>query len=102
MLRPGWVAVAVRGPVAPAVGWTESDEEARASRVLSALGAAASHRSVIPAGAVRVASALMAAMCTRTVPATVVVIDGAGTAVEAVVVTEAAAASTGLAVSTPA
>jgi hypothetical protein len=101
MLRPDRVAVALRPPVNPISGRAASETEARASRVLELFGEVASHRSVIPAGGLSVPSALIAARWTSLVSATVVLIGGAATAVDAALFTWTAAASTGSAVSTP-
>ncbi len=101
MLRPGWVALALRGVVLPVAACGLSEADARASRVLLLFGAAASHSSVIPAGGVRVPSALMAVRATSRVSGTLVVTDGMATVVDDTLLREPAWAWTGLPVSTP-
>jgi hypothetical protein len=81
MLGPGRLAVATRLPVGPVAAWRAYDDDDSTSRVLPELGDAASHASVIPAGGVKVPSALTPTTWTSMVLATVVVIDGADTAV---------------------
>src|SRR5581483_1464236 len=101
MRPPGSVAVDVALAVAPALAWVRSDEATRAS-VVPPVGEAATKRIVVPLAGTTVPSALTAAKSTIRAPGTVVLTDGAVMAVPAALVTVAAWARTGWAVSTPA
>ena len=100
MLFPAWLAVATRVPVAPATVWVDSDKEAM-TVLLDVFAAVASHRPVMPVGGATVPSAATAARWTSRAFGTVVVIPGAGTAVDDAL-TAPSTASRGWAVSTPA